>query len=124
MFDDEDDEDQEAAVKAVPDDYPVLPHMRDGREVDLAVNDKGHIWLVYDKPFEDKISWLEYDHDAASLTLVLQNGKFKDLGKPVPLSMRKSMRKAKVAMMAQMDMEKKKPVEMFPVTVIVRNTVN
>ena len=117
------DEDEDlAALKPLPEDYPVLEPMRGKREVDIAVNKKGHIWIVYDQPFEEKVSWLEYDHDDATLTLVLKNGKYKDLGKTVPQIMRKSMKKAKVAMMAQMDMETRKPVEMFPVTVIVRDT--
>lgn len=119
MYDDDDDDDDELE-KVVPEDFPVLSHMRDKRDLDLAVNKKGHIWIVYDRPFEEKINWLEYDRDDFTLTLVLKNGKYKDLGKKVPKSMRKWMKKAKVAMFAQMDMENGKPVEMFPVTVVVR----
>ncbi len=120
MFNEDDDDELEA--RQLPEDFPVLSNIRDKRAVDLAVNKKGHLWVVYDKPFEDKVDWLEYDHDDATLTLVLQNGKFKDLGKKVPKSMRKNMRKAKLAMFAQMDMAHRKPMEMFPVTVIVRHT--
>jgi hypothetical protein len=115
-------DDEENEVNRLPEDFPVLKSMRSGREVDLAVDKKGHVWVVYDKPFEDRVNWLEYDHDDYTLTLILQNGKQQDLGKKVPKEMRKRMKKARIAMFARMDMENKKPEEMFPVTVVVRNT--
>ncbi len=116
---DDDDDDEEIVL---PEDFPVLPDMRDRRNVDLAVNKHGYVWIVYDKPFEDRVNWIEYDDDLKTLTLVLHNGKMQDLGKKVPPKLQKNMRKAKLAMFALMNMKEKKIEKAFPATIVVRRT--
>jgi hypothetical protein len=118
IFEDDDLDDEALQQKIAA--KPVLPDMRHKRDLDFAVNKKGEVWIVYDKPFDSPVNWMEYDDDDARLTLVLQNGKIQDLGKAVPAKMRRWLKRSKMAVFAQM--ENKKLKKLFPVTVTIRET--
>jgi hypothetical protein len=64
---------------------PVLPPMATTMGVDFLFNEDG-AWLLHDKPLIEDLSWIEYDADTETATLVTEQGRLQDLGLKVPLT--------------------------------------
>ncbi|HAJ90514.1 MAG TPA: hypothetical protein DCM27_05825 [Rhodospirillaceae bacterium] len=74
------------------DELPVLPHLRQSMDVDLAVNADGRVYLFYDGQIAEDTDYALYSIDDSSLTLVSSTGRIQDIGMTVHKPMRKYMR--------------------------------
>ena len=74
------------------DEQHVLRPLSAGMGVSLMLNPDSQVWLLHDKPFSDILMWAEYDIDAASLTLVMRDGKIQELGLKIQMPVRKYLR--------------------------------
>jgi hypothetical protein len=63
-------------------DQPILPATGSGRnaKLDLLVNEKSDIWLLYDRPFSETVKWAEYDLELNKIYLVLLSGRQQEVG--------------------------------------------
>lgn len=77
------------------DEIPVFRPLAATMNVDLVMNPDSKVWILHDKPFPDILMWVEYDIDAATLTLVYRNGKVQELGIKIHAPMRKYLRSAR-----------------------------
>jgi hypothetical protein len=80
---------------ATADEIPVFRPLAATMNVDLVMNPDSKVWILHDKPFPDVLMWVEYDIDAATLTLVYRNGKIQELGMKIHAPMRKYLRSAR-----------------------------
>lgn len=76
-------------------DSPVLAPLAQVMKVDLVINPESKVWLLHDQRFQDYVMWAEYDVDAASLTLVLRDGRMQELGMKIHAPLRKYLRAAR-----------------------------
>jgi hypothetical protein len=69
-------------------DQPVLPAPSARRtKMDLLVNEKSDIWLLYDQPFAETVKWAEYELSLNKIYLGLLSGRQQELGLVIPKEM-------------------------------------
>ena len=98
-------------------DLPVLRPLSSHMGVSLMLNPEGKVWLVHDKPFTDVLMWAEYDIDAASLTLVMKDGRIQELGLKIQPPVRKFLREARQIFTMYMKDEKLQDTYILPLLV-------
>lgn len=101
-------------------DAPVLAPLAAVMRVDLLINPESKVWLLHDQRFQDIAMWAEYDVDAASLTLVLRDGRTQELGMKIHPPMRKYMRQAR--QLYTMRVENQKIADSYILPLVVRET--
>ncbi|GEM_PF-1072029 len=104
----------------VADEIPVFRPLAATMNVDLVMNPDSKVWILHDKPFPDILMWVEYDIDAATLTLVYRNGKIQDLGIKIHAPMRKYLRSAR--QLFTMRLEGEQIVDTYIRPLLVRET--
>lgn len=75
--------------------FAVLPPLAESMKVTLVANSESRLWLIHDRPFNDIVSWAEYDIDSASLSLVMRDGRVQPLGLTIHSPARKVMRQSR-----------------------------
>ncbi len=103
-------------------DTPVLPPASSRMTVDLLVNEKSEIWLLYDKPFKETIKWAEYDLDLNKINLVMVSGRQQELGFVVPDDMQGDLQYGREIYLIQMN--DKKVTDCGTVPLMVRGTIH
>ncbi len=73
---------------------PVLPDMRSGMDVDLAVNADGKLYVFHEKPNPEEIEYVIYDIHGSRLVFIGKNGRIQDISMAVQDAMRTHMKKA------------------------------
>lgn len=104
----------------VADEIPVFRPLAATMNVDLVMNPDSKVWILHDKPFPDILMWVEYDIDAATLTLVYRNGKIQELGMKIHAPMRKYLRSAR--QLFTMRLEGEQIVDTYIRPLLVRET--
>lgn len=102
------------------DEIPVFRPLATTMNVDLVMNPDSKVWILHDKPFPDILMWVEYDIDAATLTLVYRNGKVQELGIKIHAPMRKYLRSAR--QLFTMRLEGEQIVDTYVRPLLVRET--
>lgn len=72
---------------------------------ELAVNEEAKAFVFYNKPLENKLSWLEFDLGTNKLDFVMEDGDLRDFGMPVHPDLAKHMQNAHQVFMVQIDEE-------------------
>ena len=76
------------------DDLPVLPDMTSSMDLDLAIDDKGEVYVFHTQPFPEPLDWAEYDSDGGRLFFVSEEGRIQGLGLDVYNHMQERLLKA------------------------------
>lgn len=125
----DEDDDILAAIKerddpkkyVIPAGAPVLPSIvSNGRDAELVVNADGMAMVLYNKPLEEAIHWVEYDIDLAMLTFVTREGKVQGLGMKVHKPFRKYLSKAEQVLLIYME-NAEQAKEIYPAKLVVRH---
>ncbi len=103
-------------------DNPVLPDLTSRMLVDLVVNEKSQIWLIYNKPLGEVVKWVEYDLDLKRVHLVMISGRQQNLGLVIPARMETYLQRGRQIYMMQM--KGKKILDCGLVPLMVRGTVH
>ncbi len=61
-------------------DHPLQKPMNARMDVDVAVNDKGDLFVFHTRPFPERLEWVEFDSDDNSLTFITRTGRLHGLG--------------------------------------------
>jgi hypothetical protein len=86
---------------------PVLPAVTASRaKLDLLVNEKSDIWLLYDLPFAETVKWAEYECALNKIYLVLLSGRQQELGLVIPAEMADFLKNGHQIYMVQMQDKK------------------
>lgn len=81
---------------------------RDIREItgiDLVIDEWGGVVILHTKPFEEDLTWLEFDLDNRTLNFVFDEGKIRDLGFSVNQDVTAYMQNAHIAKVALVEGE-------------------
>ena len=70
---------------------PVLPDARNIMHIELAVNEKGKVYIFHAVPFIEPVSWIEYDPARRHVFLIGENGRIQDMGINVPHHMNEAV---------------------------------
>lgn len=87
---------------SVAGDLPVLPTLASQMKVDILVNEKSDIWLLYDTAFREVVRYAEYDLDDNRVVLVTVTGKQQELGLVIPDPVRDELRRGAWMYLVQM----------------------
>lgn len=81
-------------------------HPDSGVSVELLVTDKAEAILFHDRVFLKELSWLEYNLDNSTLTLVMEDGDVRDFGIPVDPQLGKYLQNAYQVLMVNTEGKK------------------
>lgn len=130
MFPNDDDDDLDVSVRPkagssskfqISPEAQVLPTLASQCSCELAVKDNGLAMVIYDKPLDEDIHWIEYDIDLSMLTFVTWSGKVMGLGMVVHKPFRKYLRACKEVMMICMEGDKVGFTSIYPAQLVVRH---
>ena len=65
-----------------------------GLQAELFVNDRAEAMIKYSQPFDQELSWLEYDLDSSKLDFVMEDGDIRNFGIPVEPGLAKYLQNA------------------------------
>ena len=87
--------------------------------VDLRVSETAEVFVYHARPFDKKLSWLEFDLDTNNLDFIMSDGDVRNFGAKVPAHLSKHMQNAYQVMMVQMDESTGKPLsgDYFPLII-------
>lgn len=63
-------------------------------KLNLAVNDQARVVIFHNKPFRQKMSWLEFDLNRNRLDFIMNDGNIRNFGIPVAPDLAKYMQNA------------------------------
>ena len=69
-------------------------HPRFGTYTELMINERAEALLLHDKPFQEELSWFEYDLDTSRLELIMEDGDIRDFGIAVDRMLAKYLQNA------------------------------
>lgn len=68
----------------IPEGVPVLPALSNFMTVDLVLGENNTVSILHTEKLPLVLKWVEYDYQAARLTLMYQDGRLQTLGVKVP----------------------------------------
>lgn len=74
-----------------------------GLQAELFVNDRAEAMIKYSQPFDQELSWLEYDLDSSKLDFVMEDGDIRNFGIPVDPGLAKYLQNAFQVLMILVD---------------------
>lgn len=80
-----------------------------GFKVDLVINDTAEVYVFHNKPFNKKLSWLEFDMSTRNLDFIMNDGDIRNFGAKVPDHLARHVQNAYQVMMVQMNEETGQP---------------
>ena len=72
-------------------------------KVNLVINDVAEVYVFHEKPFKEKLAWLEFNLDTRDLDFIMSDGDIRSYGAKVPDHLAKYMDNAFQVMMVQTD---------------------
>ncbi len=101
---------------------PVQAPLKTIMKIDFIVNDKGQVWVVYDRPLPNSLDWIEYDLENDRLIFVGRGGVLHDYGEEVLPEVRTYLKRAQSAFVVRM--ENKKIMDVAVIKIIVRRKLH
>lgn len=88
-------------------------------KVEVKISDAAEVFVFHAIPFEEELSWVEFDLDRKSLDFILNNGKTRNLATRVPEGLEKHLQNTYQVMLVQMNEETGEPVsgKYFPLII-------
>jgi hypothetical protein len=81
---------------------PVIKPMRQQKDVDLAVNEKGEVFVFYDGYVGEDIEYAVYSIDDSCLYFVTYVGRTQDIGMTIHEPMRRLMEESQIIYIVEM----------------------
>ena len=97
------------------DEMPVLANMTDAMKLDLAVSDEDKIYIFHDKPFQERVNWVEYDMDTKQIFCITEKGRIQGLGLNVKKNMQEQIIKATCIFVVYVDKGETKEILEMPI---------
>jgi len=88
-------------------------------EAELVVNEGANVAVFHKTPFEQDLSWLEFDLDTKRLTFVLADGDVRNFGILIPDDFSRDMQNAHQVLMVHKDEKTDEPLsgQYFPLII-------
>lgn len=103
-------------------DNPVLAHAVSEQLIDVTVDEEGNVFVFYDRPFPEEISWVEFDKEFGRLDFMSKEGRIRFFGVSLPENIKDVVCRATQAGFIEVDGEGK-TVEQAIKSVVVREEI-
>lgn len=73
----------EKTVLPPVDEMPVLKDAVKDMKLDLAICDRGEVYVFHEKPMPERVNWIEYDREVLKLYFISEKGRIQGIGMTV-----------------------------------------
>ena len=101
---------------------PVLADAVSEQLIDVTVNEDGEVFVFYDRPFPEEISWVEYDEEFGRLDFMSKEGRIRFFGVSIPKDIKDVIMQAKEAYFIEVG-EDGNSVEQSKKSVVIRKDI-